>query len=293
MTMAGNEQMILDVEVRHVLYPPVGKEGDFYVLATDQGKASGKMKWRPEVGERLRLSGKWGSYKGERNFSYDNALPNVPVSPRDQLHYVCERAKGIGPSIEEAIWTLLGPKWKDARAGCVKGFTAPKFDAFSEAVTLLEVEADKSMAIAWLMGKGCSVNMSTAAWDQWQKETVGIVQSNMFRLADLPHFSFVDVDGAIRENFGIGDDDPRRIRAAILYKLKNLTSSGSTVIEWPELFHATCSLVGGHRGELVGDQVSAMFKDGALVGFTGSRSIALGQDYKNERDIWQAVGGGM
>jgi hypothetical protein len=282
----------LDVEISRVLYQsPPEKGADYFVLLTSNGKASGKMKWRPEVGERLRLSGKWGSFKGERNFDFTYALPNVPVSPRDQLHYVCERAKGLGPAMEEDLWLKLGAEWRTATPGCVKGFTAPKYNAFSEAVALMEVEADKSQAIAWLMSKHCSVNMSTAAWEQWEKQTIGVVQGNVFRLADLPHYSFVDVDGSIREAFGIGDDDPRRIRAAVLYKLRALTSSGSTVIDWDSLYHASCQLVGGYRGELIAEEVSKMFEDGNLKGFTGTRSISLGQDYKNELDIWAAVGG--
>lgn len=281
----------IDIEVRKVLYPAPSAEGEFFVLLTNQGKASGKMKWRPEEGERLKLSGKWGSYRGERNFNFDYALPNVPVSPRDQLRYICERAKGIGPAMEEAIWMAMGADWRSASVGCVKGFTPVKYNAFREAVALMEVEADKSQAIAWLMSKHASVNMATAAWDAWEKQTIGVVQGNVFRLADLPHYSFVDVDGAIREAFGIAEDDPRRIRAAVLYKLRQLTSSGSTVIDWDSLYHAACALVGGYRGELIAEEVSKMFEDGNLKGFKGTRSVALGVDFKNEMDIWAAVGG--
>ena len=280
----------LNITVNRILYPPVAVEGDWYVLLTDSGKASGKMTWRPETGERLTLEGEWGAYKGERNFNFKSASPNIPVDPRSQLNYVCERAKGVGPVMAEGIWALLGSNWKNVTAGAVRGFTDAKYSAFRESLSLVNAEADKSKAVAWLMSKGATMNMGVVAYEQWKAETIGVVQSNCYRLAELPHYSFADVDGGIRNEFGIGLEDERRVQSAVLYKLRMLTNGGSTVIDWNTLLGAVKALIGGHLGKLIAEVVKGMFEDGSLRGFAGSQSISLGTDYDNEVAILEWCG---
>jgi hypothetical protein len=272
----------LPTVVRKVLYPPVALESQFYVLLTDAGKASGKMNWRPELGERLTLDGEWGAYKGEKNFNFKSAAPNIPEDPRAQLNYVCERAHGLGPAMAAGIWAAKGENWRNVVAGEIRGFTDARYESFRESLSMVGAEADKSKVVSWLMSKGASMKMGLAAFDAWKREAIGVVQANPFRLADLPHYSFGDVDGAIREAFGIGLEDARRVQSAVLYKLRMLTSGGSTVIDWPTLRVAVLDLVGSHMGVKVAEAVKGMFKDGSLKGFTGSQSIALGTDYQNE-----------
>lgn len=281
--------MKLNVTVSKVLYPPAAQEGSWFVLLTEHGKACGGMLWRPEPGERLTLDGEWSAYRGERNFKFTAAYQNVPISPRDQLVYVCERATGIGPAMMEAIWAARGNDWPDIEPGEVPRLTGTRYDAFREAVALLETEAEKSESIAWLMGKGASVTMAQAAWEQFGKDTRGVVSANCYRLTELPHFGFINVDGVIREAFGITDADERRVRAAILYSLGRLTSYGDTVIEWSMLRDDTAKLLGTHFTQLVSDCVGQMFEDGSLRGFAGTQSIALGSDFRDERDVWEWV----
>lgn len=278
----------LECKVQRVLYPAATEVGaTWFVLSTDKGKASGSMSWRPEEGEHLSLDGQWGSYNGEKNYKFKSAMPNVPVDPADLLAYACERTKGIGDALRRAIWAECGPEW-EANIGMteIKGFSQAKRLAFEETMNTIAIEAEKSQAIAWLMSKGATVNMATLAFDEWLKDTIGVINNNCYRLADLANYGFNDVDKVIRRNFGIGDDDPRRIRAAIIYKLVQSTSSGSTVVDWTDLREAACALVGNHNASLVCSLVTEMFKDGALKGFPGSESIALGQDYRNELLIW-------
>lgn len=281
--------MKLPVTVTRVLYPPSTQEATWFVLLTEHGKACGSMLWRPEPGERLILVGEWDAYRGERNYKFKEAYQNVPISPRDQLVYVCERATGIGPAMMEAIWTARGNDWLSIEPGEVPRLTGTRYDSFREAVALLETEAEKSEAIAWLMSHGATVGFAQAAWEQFGKETMGVISANCYRLTELPHHGFTDVDGQIRESFGIGNADSRRIRAAILYSLSRLTSYGDTVIDWASLKMDVCKLIGAEHEQLVSDCVSEMFQDGGLHGFPGTQSIALGSDYRDEAAIWDWV----
>jgi len=281
------------VAVTTVYYPKDGAEGDWYAFATKHGeqdlKCSGKLPFRPHPGEQLKLTGKYDTYQGQRVFKVRSAVPHVPENERDLLAYVCHRSKGIGPAMEDAIWHKFHEDWRAVTEGSVPRLTGRLWFAFQETLQLVEVEAEKSAAISWLMGKGATANMSAAAWELWKSDTIGIVMNDPYRLADLPNYGFIDVDGSIRMEFGICDADHRRVKAACVYSLKQLTSSGSTVVEWPVARDHICKLIGAHYVQLVADCVTKMFEDGALAGFPGSRMLALVTDYRNERDIWEWI----
>lgn len=282
--------MNLTVTVTRVLYPPaVVQDATWFVLLTEHGKCSGNMTWRPLEGERIRLDGRWSAYRGERQFQFQSAMPDVPVDPRAQLHYVCTRAVGIGQAMEERLWAQFGANWTAVQPGDIPRLTGGRYIAFRVAVDLLEAEAEKSEAITWLFSKGATMAMATAAWEQWGEQTIHIVQDDPFRLSDLPHYGFTHVDGNIREAFGIGDDDTRRLRAAVLYSIRRLTSNGSTVLEWTEIRQAAAHVVGWQYGEACVEVTREMFGDGSLIAFADSQSIALAEDYRAEQAIWEYV----
>lgn len=280
----------LHVAVNTVLFPKEAQESDWYIIGTNEGIVKGAMGWRPADGERLKLTGRWVTYKGEKQFKFSIATPDVPVHPRDQLRYVCERTRGVGPATEQAIWDAMGDNWRNVQSGDVPALDkGNKLANFQEMVMTINREADKSQAIAWLVGHGSTVNMAIAAWEQWNVSTIGVVQQDCYRLADLPHYGFIHIDREIRKYFDITDDDPRRIRAVVLYAIKQLTESGSTAIEWPMLAECAAKHAGGFN-TLIAEMVSKMFAEGALIGFPGTRRIALAEDFNNEKGIMEYVG---
>ena len=119
---------------------------------------------------------------------------------------------------------------------------------------------------------------------------MGVVMSDPYRLADLPNYGFAHVDGAIRLHYGIGDNDPRRIKAAVIYTLKQITSGGSTLVKWDELLSQAMGKLGGYS-DLICAAVSEMFSDGTLKGFKGVRGVALASDFRNESIIWEYANG--
>lgn len=277
----------INVTVEEVIYPRLNEESSFFVLVTDKGKISGNMSWRPESGERLTVEGAWGAYRGQRTFRFNCATCNVPTSPYDKLVYVCERASGVGHAMQERIWETWGEDWEEKHnADTIPRFNKHVFESFTETLSDVNQDADKANAISWLMSKGGTMALAASAWEEWEKETIGIVNSNCYRLADLPGFGFQNVDKSIRYQFGIEDSDPRRIEAGVVYALKQLTSAGSTVTTWIELRTHTVKLLGGMYQDMICEIVTKMFQDGTLRGFKESQTIALGSDFFNERDIW-------
>ena len=276
----------LIVAVDKVLYPPPSKESDFKILLTDMGKCKGEMSWTPREGEQLKMVGEWEIYRGERQFKFKTTMPNVPEDPHAMLIYVCERVKGVGPKMAEAIWEKFGEEWDDATESSVPRLTGAKYDAFDEARNAVTREKEKSQAIAYILSKGGTVVMANTAWDEWMKDTIPVVESDCYSLTKLPRYGFQNVDLAIRHHFGIEDLDPRRVRAAIEYAMRQALRDGSTITTWDILRDETARLIGAHY-QIIADQTKVMLDTGILAGFPQVQMLCLSEDYKNESTIWR------
>jgi hypothetical protein len=279
----------LSVTVNRVAYPPAtDTESKWFILITDQGACKGKMAWRPQDGEALILDGEFTTYKGEREFSFEGARIDVPTNPRDMLHYVCVRTNGLGPAAEVVIWSQKGADWatlKDGEVGRITGKVYANFQLQLEALRSKSVEAQ---VVAALMGKGATVNMASKAWELWKEETLGVVNADCFRLAELEGYSFRDVDTKIRQSYSITDDDKRRIRAGVIYALRRLTDGGDTVVQWDDLYQQTIGLLGGYA-DLISECTTELFDEGTLKGFAKSEGVSLKSDWEAEHEIMEYV----
>jgi exodeoxyribonuclease V alpha subunit len=285
-------QETLNVVVERVLYPPETTEGaNWFIIATsDHGVCKSTMGWRPRTGERLKLSGKYSAYQGKREFKFVEAELDIPTDSRGMLHYVCEMASGVGSTMEEAIWQKRGEDWAQIEEFEVPRLQGRVYQAFVESIERAESDRAKGAAIAQLLAAGCTMNMASAAYETWKESTLGVVSSNPYRLAELPGYGFSHVDTSVRLHYGITDGDPRRIKAAIIYVLRQMTQSGSTLVPWQKLNSECLAKLGGY-GQMIRDCVGEMFQEGTLKGFKSSRSLALASDHKNESMIWDYIKG--
>ena len=280
----------LAIKVERILYPRDDDATDtgkaWYILKTDSGTAKGEIGWRPADNERLRLSGAWGIYKGERQFSFKVALPDVPVTARDVLRYICDRTVGLGPAMESAIYARWGDDWIAAiEPHIIPRLSGVKFLALRDAMDEFERERVKAESISWLMARGATPNLSTAAWSTWGAEMPGIVQADCYRLAEIEYRGFGDIDGSIRRAFEIADDDPRRMAAVVLYVVKQSVATGNTVMTWGDLYQSACRYVGDIYGPLITEAVAVMLQDGTLHGWPDAMLIARRQDFDDESAI--------
>lgn len=248
--------------------------------------AKGDMIFRPAVGEYLKLNGVWAVYNGQREFKFSSAEVNMPVAERDMLRYACELTPGFGPATEEAVWELKGDDWRDIKAGDIKGLTEQKVSALRETIETLRLKEAQHRSIAWLMSKGATPGMAVSAWGVWGADMVGIVTANCYRLAELPNFGFTSVDREVRHAFGIGDNDPRRIEAAIHYCMGLLTERGNTAVSWFELDAELAQRLPGVGKSLIIDIIHAMFADQRLYGMPARQALISGVHFRAEKDIY-------
>jgi exodeoxyribonuclease V alpha subunit len=283
--------MELAVTITRVCYPPATSEGKWYILQTDQGTAKGEMSWRPRDNEALVLSGEWAVYQGRREFVFWVARLNVPTNPRDQLHYVVERTTGMGSAMEEAIWAAAGSDWQSITPGSVPRLGGALYEKFRLQIEALAQNAAQAAVVAALMGRGATPAMAQAAWEKWKAETLGVVNADPFRLAELDGYGFGHVDRGIRQSYGIMDDDGRRVKAAVVHALRRLTDGGSTVVAWADLFASACAMLGG-LDDLVFEAAKELLQAGTLKGFPEAGCVALAGDYRAECDVWEYVTAG-
>ena len=289
----------LKVKVSGVLFPKeeddrkkrdAGERCLFYVLdcASDVGaiKAKGELPARPAKGEIYELTGDYVEWNGERQFRFAAARPYLPVDERSMLAYACELTKGIGPAMEQKIWEACGEKWREVGEGVIKGLTAEKVAMLRRTVEELSSRREQAEAISWMMQHGLSVHLAQVAWDAWRDRTVATVRGNCYALCDLPNYGFSHIDGDIRRSFGIADDDPRRLTAAVRHCLDGLTSRGSTVVPWYMLRSELLALV-PDAGDAIQRTVGDMVARGSVVFFYSSQLLADQLDYLAESAIWE------
>ena len=278
----------LKVKVERVLFPREGTEGDWYILSCETSTGGvvckGKMRWRPQEGDKLAMTGAWREYKGQQEFGFAEVWHDIPQDSRALLHYACELTKGIGPATEYAIWTKLGDNWQKIGMDDVQKMRGKVLNDFRDTIARLDIEKEKTDACAWLIGQGATRNMAESAWAQWKEKTIGVVTANCYKLADLNNYSFKDVDEEIRKRFGIDDLDARRIRAAVCYYMAQL-ADGPTAIAWWALKEKVLSATGLPLAN-VNAVVAQMFGDGDLYPFMETQHIALRKDFENEKAIW-------
>lgn len=280
------------VKIDRVLYPKnivaadVKNVPTFYILKTNLGTAKGRLSNLPQTNETYTLEGKWevSTYNGSMEFIFFHASMYLPQDERSMLRYACEMTKGVGLAMENAIWDAKHDDWrKIGLSDKIKGLTPAILARFEDTIRTIENQKDRTTAVAWLLSIGCTIRMAESAYDKWGKNTIKRVKEDCYSLADLPNFSFKDVDEHIRTYFGIGQNDERRIRAAIIYYVKQLTLS-NTVCSWMELFTAVSKAIDASP-ESISSVCSTLFANGTLHPFRASGLISLNKDFLAESMI--------
>ena len=257
------------------------------ILRTDRGTAKGVIAWTPEPGELLELEGDWqrSSYTGDDEFAFKAARTVIPTDSRALLEYAVSITKGLGPARESEIWSMYADDWRTVEVLELRGIAETTHWHWQDTLRRLEEQQAKADTIAFLLGHGSTLAMATAAWQRWEGATYGIVAENVYRLAELPHYGFAFVDTRMRAAFGIGDDDPRRFDAAMLYAFGQLTARGDTAVMDDECLRNCANLVGMNVEEWEAT-MERLVGAGQVVSL-GADMFALATDYEHERGIWE------
>jgi hypothetical protein len=281
--------MEIKVQVEKVRHKTESKNGSFFiVLNTSGGCCTGFIRWVPEIGERVTLSGEYEVYRGERQFKFKSASPDIPADPYAKLRYLAEMANGIGDAMVAAIWEKWGADWETKAApDAVKGLAGQRWEAFTAARRKMLENAGQVAVVSWCLSKGMTMNQADRAWEAWKMDTMGIVSADPYKISDLPQYGYTDADKVARQGFGMGDHDVRRIRAACRYCLQKLCDDGSTVASWGALLSAALAMLGAIYEDEIIDACADLLRSGSFVGFESDGMIATAELHRAENLILQ------
>lgn len=246
----------------------------------------GVIKFEPKHGDRLKLTGTWkkSDFNGAMEFHFRTCELNLPTSPRALLSYACTITKGLGPVREQEIWDRYGDTWPDQDLTSLDGISESVRYAWKDTLARLVEEQTKSQAVAFLVEHGCTLTVALKAWDRWEEETIGVIQDDPYKLADLPFCGFHTVEKGIRQSFGLHDTDPRRTKAAVLYVLESQLPSGpeNNGGTWHEegIVIKAASECLGHDAGIV-QAIEALVAAGQVVSIEGG--YAMKADAENEQ----------
>ena len=264
----------LVVSVIKVLYTHA--PNGWRILSTDKGTCKGTVAWDVKHAERLELTGAWkvSARDGKNEFEFKTAIPHVPDDARALLTYAVEKTSGLGESKEQAIWDKYGESWREhTELDGIAGIGSATRFAWQTTLKEIETFAEQAKSIAYLLSHGCTINMANSAWDRWTNGTIPTVDANPYDLAQLPHYGFSHVD-RIRKGFGIEDNDPRRIREAMVYSVKKDGDAGHTMSSVADVVTATKALV-PFDDAAFGNAIKWLVDAGRLVMLTGEDEAYL------------------
>ncbi len=193
-----------------------------------------------QVGESLRLTGRWGSHpRYGRQFevwSYTTVLPATIQGIRRYLG--SGLIKGIGPKMAERIVDHFGTdtlrviEEEPGRLVEVPGL-GPKrtrmiADAWEEQKIIKEV-------MVFLQGVGVSTSIAVRIFKQYGEASIGVVRKEPYRLADdVWGIGFKTAD-TIAQAVGIPHDSPERVKAGLRYTLSQAADDGHCYLPAPNL----------------------------------------------------------
>ncbi|MFJ8473270.1 ATP-dependent RecD-like DNA helicase [Kitasatospora sp. NPDC094011] len=184
-----------------------------------------------QVGESLRLHGRWGSHpQYGRQFTVENYTTVLPATIQGIQRYLGSGLiKGIGPRFAERI---------------VERFGVDTLEVIeNEPGRLIEVpglgpKRTKKIAAAWeeqkaikevmvfLQGVGVSTSLAVRIYKQYGDASIGVVKNEPYKLAaDVWGIGFLTAD-RIAQAVGIPHDSPERVKAGLQYALSQSSDQG-------------------------------------------------------------------
>jgi len=247
------------------------------------------IEWEPAEGEKLRLEGFWklSEFNGKDEFIFRAATLDFDMDPGALLHYAVELTKGMGPAAESAIWARYHEDWRAQEELDVPGINATARLEWKMTLERLAREEHKSQTVGFLLSHGCTMRLATVAWQEWEAKTLTKVSADPYVITRLPNFGFHTVEDGIRQSFGIANDDPRRLRAAVYYAAGQISERDGTAFTVAAVIEECRKLVPDVIAD-VGPFASELVRDGDLVALPGEM-IALKTDHENEVTIWERM----
>ena len=201
-------------------------------------------------GQTVSMEGKFVLHpKFGRQFDVETVKIEAPDTIDGIVRYLGSGIiKGIGPALALRIVSVFGNQtfkvieFTPHLLAQVKGISKKRAVAIGEAYGEIKVMQD---AVMFLQQYGITINTAIKIYNTYQTETVEIISSNPYVLVeDVDGIGFITAD-KIAQNMGIERESEFRIRAGLIYTLKeSVRSSGNTFLPTQDLISQASRLLG-------------------------------------------------
>jgi exodeoxyribonuclease V alpha subunit len=224
----------------------------------------------PELaaGESLRLQGKWVNHpKHGWQFQVEICEQVVPATLAGIQRYLGSGlVKGIGPRLAERIVRQFGVHTLEVietRPECLR--EVPDIGPKRSLLIARAWEEQKQVKeiMLFLHSHGVSTNLAVKIYKQYGDQSLGVVQSDPYRLArDIFGVGFKTAD-KIAQALGLPADHPSRIEAGIVYILNEMSGEGHVFSPANVLLERAVDLL-AVSPELVQPALERLAKEGRL-----------------------------
>ena len=254
---------------------PDGFEGDDYGSVTISG-------YYPKLDDTrsYHFTGKWVKhqrYGWQFQVASFKSNPVVISSKKSVVAYLSsDTFKGVGKKTAEAIVNVLGSDAttiivKDrTKLDSIKGVSKKQRDIVYN--TLLERQGDE-LILGPLYSYGISPKFVVKILKIYEKDALSIIHENPYRLiVDIEGIGFLKAD-EIARTIGIGLEDPRRIRAALVHVMNRVSSlDGHTFLYENQLVEMAMQFLNKDamvEDEMVEKEILELIKSEQLSGDEG------------------------
>lgn len=177
-----------------------------------------------QEGESLLLQGQWQVHnRYGKQFSVDRWERLLPATEEGLKRYLSSGLiKGIGPVTAARIVDHFGLKALEVlekephRLQEIEGIGAKKADSILKSYRQYR---DIQNVLVFLQGYGVGIGQAMRLYRRYGSDTIKQVQDNPYRMAeDVFGIGFKTADKIARQ-FGLSEDAPERVQAAITYTL--------------------------------------------------------------------------
>ena len=252
----------------------------------------------PAVGERLMVTGKWSNHSSYgRQFEAEFLERLMPETASEILSYLSSRIiKGIGPKTAARIVshfgaeTLLVMEREPERLAEVSGISREKARAIGEE---FRQRVGMRQLMEFFTMHQLPAELAVRTYKVYGESTVELLYDDPYLLMeqglDAP-FGAVD---RFAIDLGVAGDDPRRVRAGILFELNYNLSAGHSFLPEEKLTLATAQLL-SVPAETVGSGIEELVATAQIIRDTlaGIRVDYLPALYEAECYITQRLLGG-
>lgn len=232
-----------------------------------------------------------------RQFSAVSASVAVPTDADGMIRYLGSGIiKGVGPKTALQIVSRFKEKTFDImenyplRLAEIKGISREKAKTIGERFTETKVMHE---AMLFMGAHGLTLGMSMKIFERYGLDSIGVIRNNPYKLIeDVDGVGFVRAD-TIAKKLGFAEDGRERLRAGLIYVLKEShDSGGNTYLLQDELVSGCLDLLKAGEKDTLTDILDELVIDGVLKRMTLSSNeiaVALRRAYRAEKSVATAL----